>query len=141
MPLASLLSFSPDHIHPILVNFSAALVPTSVASDIAGRAIKKQSLHDAAFWTLILAAAITPFTALAGLWWKKSVAAALPPSTLITHQWLGISLALLFLILAIWRWSIQKRDTVPGNPYLVFALAVVLALIYQGGLGGEMVFG
>lgn len=134
-------SFTPDHIHPILVNFTAALVPASFASDVLGRISRKQSLHHAAWWMLLFAAIITPFTALAGWLWKRSVGSSLPPASIMTHQWLGITLACLFIILALWRWSIYSRDKVPGAPYLLFALLVVLALVYQGTLGGTMVFG
>lgn len=134
-------SFSPDHIHPILVNFTAALLPVSIGSDILGRSFRKQSLQDAAWWTLLYATAITPFTAIAGWLWKRSVVAGLPAETIFTHQWLGISLAVAFVILAIWRWSIYSRREPPGAAYLVVALIVVLALIYQGTLGGAMVFG
>jgi len=52
--------FTPDHLHPILVNFTSALVPASVASDSAGRIFRKPTLHSAAWWTLIYATAITP---------------------------------------------------------------------------------
>ena len=134
-------SFSPEHIHPILVNFTAALVPASVGSDFAGRIFKKQSLHDAAWWMVLYACIITPFTAVAGLVWKKSVEAGLPPSTLMTHQWLGIALACLFIVMAVWRGRIYSHKHAPGLLYLAFALIVVLALIYQGTLGGKMVFG
>lgn len=134
-------SFSPDHIHPILVNFTAALLPVSFGSDVLGRVFRKQSLHHAAWWTLLYATAITPFTAIAGWLWKRSVGAALPADAILTHQWLGISLAVAFVILAFWRWSRYSRDEAPGAPYLVFALIVVLALVYQGTLGGGMVFG
>src|SRR4051794_18926567 len=116
---------SPSHIHPILVNFTAALVPASIASDILGRLSKKNSLHDAAWWMLLYAAAITPFTALAGLLWKPSVAEMLPKHMLMTHQWLGISLATLFIVLALWRRSMYSRRTEPTVAYLGFAILVL----------------
>ena len=134
-------SFSPDHIHPILVNFTAALVPSSFGSDVLGRLFRKQSLHDAAWWMVIYAAAITPFTSLAGLLWKRSVGDAFPPELMLTHQWLGISLAVLLLGLAFWRWRLFKSGQAPGILYLVVALLVVLGLVYQGTLGGGMAFG
>jgi len=86
-------SFAPEHIHPILVNFTAALVPASFGSDVLGKIVRKPSLHAAGFWMLIYAAAITPFTAIAGYIWKRSVASALSPVQIAVHQWLGISLA------------------------------------------------
>lgn len=57
-------------LHPVLVNFTAALVPVSVFSDFAGRVIKNESLRNAAWWTLFYATVITPFTAITGwLFW------------------------------------------------------------------------
>jgi uncharacterized membrane protein len=134
-------SFSPEHIHPILVNFTAALVPASVVSDVAGRVFRKASLHSAAWWMLFYAACITPFTGLAGLWWKKQVGDALPADLIRTHQWLGITLAVVLLALGIWRWRLHERDEVPNGAYLAVAMVAVLALVYQGSLGGKLLFG
>jgi uncharacterized membrane protein len=135
-------AFSPQHIHPILVNFTAALVPISVFSDIVGRFFKKQSLRDVGFWALIYAAAITPLTAAAGLWWRKTLAEApLPQATIRAHQGLGVTLVILFIVLAIWRWRIFKRNAEVGIPYFVLAIIAVIALIVQGTLGGDMAFG
>ncbi|HEY5329951.1 MAG TPA: DUF2231 domain-containing protein [Acidobacteriaceae bacterium] len=130
-------AFTPDHIHPILVNFTSALVPASVASDAAGRIFRKPTLHSAAWWMLVYAAAITPLTALAGLWWKHKLADTLPPAEIAEHMWLGISLAVSFVILLLWR---RKSDP-PSIPYFAFAVLVIVALLVQGALGGQMVFG
>jgi uncharacterized membrane protein len=134
-------TLSPEHLHPILVNFTAALVPASLASDVAGRAFNKQSLHNAAWWMLVYAAAITPFTATAGLMWRRAVGDALPQEMIRRHQALGITLVVLLAVLATWRWRIFKRDLTPSIYYLGFAVIVVLALVYQGTLGGELAFG
>jgi len=143
--LAALPSFSfphtPAHIHPILVNFTAALVPVSWFCDVVGRGSRKQSLTEAGWWTLLLAACITPFTGLAGLMWKKSVADMVPPDVLRTHQWMGITLAIVLILLAIWRGRIHARSSAPTAGYLAIGLIVVMALVYQGSLGGEMLFG
>jgi uncharacterized membrane protein/plastocyanin len=132
---------SPQEFHPILVNFTAALLPLAFLSDLLGLWSKRASLHNAAAWMVLYAAIITPFTAAAGWWWKTKSAGALPPSIIAVHEWLGTSLAVIFILLAIWRWRPQHRNTAPGNVYLVITAIVVLALIYQGSLGGLMVFG
>lgn len=136
---------SPQELHPILVNFTAALLPLALLSDLLGRWFKRSSssssLHSAAAWMVLYAAIITPLTGLAGWWWKSQSAGALPPNLITVHQWLGTSLAVVFAGLAAWRWRIHKRDSVPTIGYLVFTSIVVLALIYQGSLGGAMVFG
>jgi plastocyanin/uncharacterized membrane protein len=132
---------SPQELHPILVNFTAALLPLALLSDLLGLWLKRSSLHSAAAWMVLYAAIITPLTAAAGWWWKSKSAGALPPELIAVHEWLGTSLALIFIVLAIWRWRIHKRNDVPSLPYLVFTLVAVLALVYQGSLGGAMVFG
>ena len=132
---------SPQELHPILVNFTAALLPLAFLSDLLGRWLKRASLHNAAAWMVLYAAIITPLTGLAGWWWKSKLAGSLPANVIAVHQWLGTSLALIFIVLAIWRWRIYKQNAVPGLGYLAFAALSVLALIYQGSLGGLMVFG
>ena len=132
---------SPQEFHPILVNFTAALLPLAFLSDLLGLWWKRASLHNAAAWMVLYEAIITPLTGAAGWWWKSQVGPALPPALITVHEWLGTSLAVIFILLAIWRWRIQKRDAVPGVSYMVVLAIVALALVYQGSLGGLMVFG
>jgi uncharacterized membrane protein len=134
-------TFTPDHIHPILVNFTAALVPASVASDILGRLLRKPSLHSAAWWMLLYAALISPLTGLAGLWWKKEAGPTLPHGLLLRHQYLGIALVLGLIVLALWRWRMYRNSLPPGVIYLAAGVMAVFALIFQGTLGGAMLFG
>lgn len=131
----------PQELHPILVNFTAALLPLAFLSDLLGRWCKRGALHNAAAWMVLYAAIITPLTGLAGWWWKAKAASALPPNLIALHQWLGTSLAVVFILLAVWRWRIYKRDAAPGLGYFLVAGIIVLALIYQGSVGGAMVFG
>jgi plastocyanin/uncharacterized membrane protein len=132
---------SPQEFHPILVNFTAALLPLALLSDLLGLWSKRASLHNAASWMVVYAAVLTPFTAAAGWWWKSKSAGALPASVIVVHEWLGTSLAVIFILLAIWRWRPHNRNAAPSAVYLVITAIVVLALIYQGSLGGLMVFG
>ena len=130
-----------EHFHPILVNFTAGLIPVSVFSDLSGRLLRCESLRHAAWWTLLYAALVTPGTVLSGWFWKRSIEAALSPELIAVHQWLGISLAVIFLIMAIWRGTIHRRGKTPGLAYLLLAALVSAALVYQGHLGGSMTFG
>lgn len=137
---ASLLPW--HHLHPILVNFTAALVPVSVASDVLSRFTKSETLRGAGWWTLLYAALATPLTATAGWFWKSTFDEGILPHNLMqTHQWLGSLLALLLLILVAWRWWFYARSTSPNAYYFACALLTVLALMYQGDLGGKLVFG
>src|SRR5262245_26273528 len=80
-------------LHPILVNFTAALVPASLASDLLGRFLKRESFFAAGFWTLVYAAAVTPLTAIAGWLWLRGMG-DMGHSEMATHQWLGSAIAL-----------------------------------------------
>jgi plastocyanin/uncharacterized membrane protein len=131
----------PDDLHPILVNFTAALLPLAFLSDLLGRIFRQQALHAAGLWMMVYEAAITPLTVIAGWWWKNTEASQLPAKLITVHQWLGTAAALLFVVLAVWRWSFHRRAIPPNWAYLVFAGLAVLALVYQGSLGGRMVFG
>ena len=133
--------FSWEHLHPILVNFTAALIPASVFSDLLGKLLWRDSLKHAAWWTLLYAAALTPFTALSGWFWKRSIEAALTPELIAVHQWLGIWLVFAFPVLLAWRWRFHRRGESPGVAYFVTAALTVLALMYQGHVGGSMAFG
>lgn len=131
-----------QHLHPIFVNFSAALVPSSVVSDVLGKFIKNESLKSAGWWMIFYATLITPLTVIAGWFWKTGIpAAALPEDLIFIHQWLGTLLILLFAILTIWRGWLFYKGKDPNFLYFVIAAIVVGALAYQGHLGGKMVFG
>ena len=132
---------SPEEIHPILVNFTAALLPLALLSEVLGRIFRRGSLHNAGWWMTLYAAVITPLTAAAGWWWRHTAGSDLPANLIAVHQWLGTTIAILFIILVCWRWAIKKRGNVPGVAYLVAELVVVLALVYQGSLGGRMLLG
>jgi uncharacterized membrane protein len=131
-----------EHLHPIFVNFTAALVPTSVACDVFGKWTKKESLKSAAWWTMFFAALITPLTVFAGWFWKNSLpATALPDDIIFVHQWLGTLLVLLFVIQTVWRGWLFFKEQETSYIYLSLAFIILAALMYQGSLGGKMVFG
>jgi len=126
-------------IHPILVNFTAALIPVSVFSDIAARLWNNVSLRIVGYWTMLFAAAITPFTVVAGwLFWDHNDNGDLH---MTIHKWLGTSMAVILIGVFAWRATSQVQSRRPGWLYLLVGLAIVAALIYQGNLGGEKAFG
>jgi uncharacterized membrane protein len=129
------------HLHPILVNFTAALVPASVGSDLLGRLMRRNSLTSAAWWMILYAAIATPGTALVGWMWKRQVEAGLPAETILRHQWVGVGLAIALILMAAWRGAIYAREQSPGVVYFLAAFCLLAALIYEGNLGGSMVFG
>lgn len=142
MLLSSLFSW--DHLHPILVHFTTALLPVSVVTDVFGKFTDRYSLTPAAWWMLLYGAIATPLTALAGWMWATDIeklTGSEAGSILTIHEWLGISLVIGFLSLTIWRARIFMLAKKPGIIYFVFAVLVIGALMYQGYLGGRMTLG
>ena len=129
--------------YPILVNFTAALVPASFLADLLGRLFRRDSLCHAGFWMLMLAGVLTPFTVYAGWDWKNDLIAAGETirGEMIWHQWLGFSLAPALLLVGLWRLFLHLRQPRPTFPYLGAMLLVVAALVVQAHLGGRMTFG
>ena len=143
LPIASVYEtlhqfVSSNKVHQILVNFTAALIPVSVGSDILGRIIGKQSLRDTGWWTMCFAACITPFTAIAGwLFWMKD---DVDVTNMTIHKWLGTTAAVLLVGFVLWRWRFFRSDRRPSILYLLIGLAIVGAVIYQGHLGAQQSF-
>lgn len=128
--------------HPVLVNFTAGLIPASFVFDALGALLKKDSLRTAAWWTLLAAAIVTPLTAAAGWWWLLGDPEAHAGHWQITyHQWLGTGAAALLIIIAIWRGRLYRKGIRPGWAYGIVTLFFFAALFVQGDLGGSMTFG
>jgi len=132
-----------NHVHPVLVHFTTALLPVSLASDVAGKLTDRYSLTPAAWWMLFYGAIATPLTAIAGWMWASDIGTAGSAfgSLLTTHRWLGLGLFVAMTALAVWRGRTFGRSEKPGAPYLAFALLVCLLLFYQGFTGGKMTLG
>ena len=125
-------------LHPILVNFTAALVPVSVAADLFARWLKNDELRVTAWWTLLFATIVTPFTAIAGwLFWMDDDSSV---AIMTIHKWLGTALAVLILGLFMWRRTFRRQRRPVSVAYLILAALFVAALVVQGTLGGQQVF-
>lgn len=127
-------------VHPILVNFTAALVPAAFISDVLGRLLRRPSLNTAAWWMLLYAAIITPLTVIAGWVWLRQIG-SVDLREMTIHKWLGTGLAIVFFLIVWWRWRYYRREQPPGWSYLLCLGLVVAALTVQGHLGGLVTFG
>lgn len=136
---------APVPLHAALVNFTAGLLPASVLFDLLARALKRDVLLPVAWWTLLAAAVVTPFTAAAGWWWWWAGGSS--PSEhsdhwqMPIHQWLGTGLAVALAPVAVWRGRLYKKGERPGWAYAAVAAALLIAVVFQGELGGSMTFG
>ncbi len=128
-------------IHPILVNFTAALVPVSIFSDAVGRVFHRASMRTVGQWTMLYAGLITPLTVIFGwLFWMKDDSAPDAIVRMTVHKWLGSGLAVVLLGLLVWRVAIARKDRWPSFAYLIAGVLVVAAVIVQGTIGGDQTF-
>jgi len=137
--LSAATSWTSLPFHPIFVNFTAALLPASFLFDLLATMSKRESLRAAAWYTLLLAAIITPITAAAGWLWLKSMG-DMNEWQMPIHKWLGTAAAALVILYACWRGWLYRRNRAPGWLYVLAALVLFGALLYQGDLGGSMSF-
>ena len=127
-------------IHPILVNFTAALIPTSFAADLLGRMLKYSSLRSTGWWTLLLATLVTPLTVLVGWLWMRSMG-DMDHWQMKHHLWLGVAVAAALVPVMLWRGWLQRGERPIGVTYFVVAAILMGGLGLQGELGGAMSFG
>jgi uncharacterized membrane protein len=127
-------------LHPIFVNFTAGLIPAALLFDLLGAWLKKDSLRSAGWWTLLLAACLTPVTVVLGWFWMKSME-DMEGWEMPYHKWLGISLGICLILFTIWRGVLYRRGRGPGWAYGIVGVVVLGALAVQGDLGGAMSFG
>ncbi len=133
-----------NHVHPVLVHFTTALLPVSLFSDVAGKYLRRYGLNEAAFWMLLYAAVATPLTAFAGWMWILTIATTTTgkiSNALATHQLIGIILTLCYLVLAVWRGRTYFLRRKPDVVYMFTAALVTVLLFYQGYLGGKLTMG
>jgi len=127
-------------LHPLLVNFTAALIPTSVISDWLGKFTKKDSFRSTAFWTLTLATAITPVTAYMGWRWMNALQET-QTNAMVFHRIMGFSLAGILLPMLYWRFRTFRGGRPTSILYLLIMTVVILAVAMQGHIGATMTFG
>lgn len=124
--------------HPIFVNFTAALIPTSLLFDLLGAWRRNDALRAAGWYTLLVAAIVTPITAAAGWLWLQSM--DMGHDQMRIHKWLGTAAAALVVLFAVWRGWTHHRGRKPGWPYALAGLLILGALLFQADLGASMSF-
>lgn len=126
-----------QELHPSLVHFPIALLPTSLAADAVGRLTGNQSLMEVGRLTIPLAAASGMVAGLAGLIAQEAVRVEGHTSEqLITHRNLNLGVIALTTLLA----SKRARRRRPSLGYLLAGLAGVAVTSYSAYLGGHMVY-
>ncbi|CAN5684214.1 hypothetical protein BH23GEM8_BH23GEM8_02790 [soil metagenome] len=126
-----------QEIHPALVHFPIALIPTSLAADALGRATGSRALMEVGRMSMPVAAASAAISGIFGLVAQEAVQAeGEAKEMLITHRTLNLGLIALTTLMAVQRVR-RKR---PTRGYLLAGAAGTLAMGYSAYLGGKMVY-
>ena len=128
--------------HAALNDLPPVLFVASVAFDLLGKILRRDSLKAAGFWTLLLGSAGSVATIISGELAKDSIEHGEKIHELMgTHETLAITVAVLFALLAAWR--IWRRGTLGPReqvPYLVIGLLGAGLVTYVAHLGGNIVY-
>lgn len=129
-------------VHPALVHFPIALVTLSVLADLFGYIGESSSLHAAGWWALAVAAIGAALAVPAGLFdMNREKIGHDAHRRVHTHMKVGFMLFAALAGLTIWRWLIYTDQSYRlGWGYLVAALLVLGLTLFQGWLGGELVY-
>ncbi len=126
-----------QEVHPSLVHFPIALLPLTVAADLAGSLTRNRRLSWLGRWGMVASAASAALAGVAGLIAQEEVNVEGPSmDTLITHRNLNLAVLGLTTALAVRRQAEEKA----GPAYLGAAALAVGALLYSGYLGGKVVY-
>jgi uncharacterized membrane protein len=136
----------PFQLHPIVDHFSIALLFVAVLIDlVASMSPTRIWLRYTALLLMILGALAAGASFFTGGMEADRIWKALGPparEVLKRHDDLGLYLAITFGVLALWRIMIQSFGFMAGSRaiYLIVAVLAIVALGYQGHLGGELVY-
>lgn len=126
-----------QEIHPSIVHYPIALIPTAVGADLLANLTGSDRLAEVGRLLMPVAAASAAVSAFFGLVAQEEVnAEGKAGELLVTHRNLNLGLTALGTVMAAWRWG--RREASPG--YLALGLAGIGALGYSAYLGGKMVY-
>lgn len=124
-------------LHPALVHFPIALTVTSVATDSLARIMALPGLSSVGQWTVAFAAAGAVVAAATGQRDMRLDKLKTATHAIVhLHRTFGWSVVANLLLLAAARWVLDG----PGPVYLIYGWFVVILVLAQGWLGGELVY-
>lgn len=132
-------------LHPVVDHFTVALIIVAILIDLVASVVPRMWLRHSALTILILGTAASWGSNLTGGWeagrvWENVKEPAL--DVLKRHAWLGHWLPWVLLVLALWRLGIQFVAFIAGTRPIYLMIAVVAGgvMLYQGSLGGKLVY-
>lgn len=137
------------HIHPVVDHFTVALLVVAVIADLLASVFSTRTwFRYSALALLILGTAAAWGSDVTGGWeahrvWKIVKAGGGPAADVLRrHAELGHILPWVFLVLVVWRLGVQFLGFIARTRslYLLVAVLATIVLLYQGYMGGEMVY-
>lgn len=130
-------------LHPIFVHFTIALTTSSFLLDVAGRFLGARGLADAAWWSIVGAVLATVLTIVSGVTSRLRLPVEEGTEArafLRLHMAIGPIVFGLIVLTAVWRGAVWENAAAPSGWYLGWCALVLLCVVAQGYLGGEMVY-
>lgn len=129
-------------LHPIVVHFPIALLPVSVVADLAGFFSGLTALRDTGWWTMLGAAAGALVAVTAGLYdMRRANLDKAVHERVHRHMRVGLALLAAIIGLTVWRAFFQADGKPVSIWYLDLGALTIALTIFQGWLGGELVYG
>jgi uncharacterized membrane protein len=126
-----------QEVHPALVHFPIALVPTALVADTLGRIMDSEPLMETGRRLMPIAAASAALAGVFGLIAQESVKTdERSDPILTTHRNLNAALVVATAAMATKR----ARRSKPGLGYLLMGAAGTATMVYSAYLGGRMVY-
>lgn len=131
------------NIHPMIVHFPIAMLTGYFLMDVLGLALRKAELRLAARWMLYLGAVGSAAAAAAGWYAAQRVPhGGTVHEVMVWHGRIGLTVAGLASVLAVWRWIVQERLVAMALAFQILMSAILMAALALGAdLGGWMVYG
>jgi uncharacterized membrane protein len=129
-------------IHPAVVHYPIALMTLSVIADLLGYLSNNATLEVTGTWALLGAGIGAAVAIIAGLFdMKRARIKHATHERVHVHMKVGLTLFAAIAGLTIWRWVITLDPHHGlGWSYLIPAFVVLALTLFQGWLGGELVF-
>lgn len=133
-------------LHPVVDHFTVALILIAIAADLVGSLMPSRLwIRYMAITLMVLAAIAAAGSNVTGGWeadrlWDHVTGPA--KDVLKRHAQLGDILPWVFGVLALWRLGVEFVGFIGGSRplYLVISVIAAAAVLYQGHLGGELVY-
>ena len=128
-------------VHPAFIHFPIALIVISFLCDVFGYVFRNSSLRSAGWWTLLGAGVFGVLAVGSGLWDMDHVPISDNADRFVSfHMWIGFAVLAAAAVLAVWRGFIYSRRQMVTFPYLLASLLAMVIILFQGWVGGEMVY-